>query len=71
VNSLYLRGSNLLARQLLIAYAKSSKITRATSFITLFGILSGPRAFLFRSLQIVFASSSLVILLLIRIMCSV
>jgi hypothetical protein len=71
VDSLYLGGSAPLARQLLITYAKSSKITGATSFITSFGIPSGPGAFLFGSLQIVFASSSLVILLLIGIMCSV
>jgi hypothetical protein len=71
VDSLYLGGSNLLARQLLIACTKSSEITGATSFIILFGILSGPGAFLFGSLQIVFSSSFWVTLLLIRIIYSV
>ena len=70
MDSLYLSKSDLLARQLLIAYARSSAIIRATSFSTLFGILSGPRAFPFRSLRITLSNCCLVTLLLIMTMCS-
>ena len=65
MDSLYLGGSEPLARQSLIACARSFEITRAISFITSFGIPSGPGAFPFGSLQIVSSSSSLVTLLLI------
>jgi hypothetical protein len=71
VDSLYLSRSDLLARQLLIAYARSSAIIKATSFSTLFSILSSPRAFLFRSLQITLSNCCLVTLLLIMTTCSI
>ena len=71
MDSLYLGRSDPLARQLLIACARSSAIIRATSFSTLFSILSGPRAFPFRSLRITLSNCCLVTLLLIMTACSI
>jgi hypothetical protein len=69
VDSLYFSKSDPLAKQLLIAYTRSFAIIKATSFSTLFSILSSLRAFLFKSLQIMLFNCCLVTLLLIMTMC--